>query len=426
MRGSFLLVILAGCGRFGFDVGDLDPDLVARIKVQHGAGDGTIVGPNGFTCTADPCTLDVAPGTTVSFRGLATADSWFGGWTGPCGGNFDCEFQADADVTLLGDFSPIPNRVFVTSTTTNGQIGGIAGADAICGARAEAAGLIGTFIAYLGDSTTTATSRLVGSRGWIRTDGAPFADAPTGFANGELHFPVRLDEFGNDLGDVDVYTGTNYGATTGNLCLDWTSGDGVDSGTTNEVKYGFDAPTGRTRACGFQAHLLCTEIGRVRTVTTRPDTGKLAFMTTNGGAPGGGRASADTHCASEAASAGLTGNFLAAVATTTESISSRFTAAQIYRRIDDVRLLRSPGLFTTDWLDVPPQLDQFGDIVSSDYWTGAPRMDVVPNANDNCNDWTDSSPSVDGQLHGSTSTDLRMPAKADPCDSVMPLLCLAN
>ena len=169
---------------------------------------------------------------------------------------------------------------------------------------------------------------------------------------------------------------------------------------------------------------MCVEIGRVQPVITRPDTGKRAFATTNSWQPGGGRDSADAHCASEASLAGLTGTFLAAMATTTETIASRFPADAIYRRTDGVRLLRAAGLWSGDWLDVPPQIDQFGDLIGADYWTGTSRFDALPQAADNCNDWTSTSDTLGGLMHLTSNSDLREPWKTDPCTSKVPLLCL--
>ncbi len=434
MRGALLLIVsgLFGCGRFGFDADPADsvappiPDGRVRVTIHHNDGDGTVVGPNGFACATGECTLDVEPGTAVNFRGLAATGAWFAGWTGPCGGNFDCDVIVDANLTIVADFTPTPNRVFVTSTTTDGAFGGLAGGDAICAARASAAGLTGTFIAYLSSSTTDAPSRLSTSRGWVRTDGAPFADAPSSFITGELEFPARLDESGTDLGDPLVYTGTNWGVKTLDLCADWSTADNMQDGSVNESKFAFDMLGSRRRSCGNQAHLLCVETGRVQPVMTRPDTGKRAFATTNGWAPGGGRDSADAHCASEATVAGLTGTFLAAIATTTETIASRFPADAIYRRTDGVRLLRAAGLWTAEWFDVPPQLDQFGDLISADYWSGTNRFDALSQAADNCNDWTASSDVLGGYMHWTTNSDLRSAWKTDPCDASVPLLCLEN
>lgn len=431
MRGGVLLMLVAGCGRFGFDADDGSPDpdaspTTARLTIEHNGGDGVVVGPAGFTCNTGTCTLDVDPGTTVNLRGLAAAGAWFAGWTGPCGGNFDCELVVTADVSVIADFTATPNRVFVTSTDTDGAFGGLAGGDAICATRAAAAGLTGTFIAYLSDSTTAAPSRIAASRGWVRTDGAPVADSPGQLLGGSLIFPPRLDELGNDLEDAQVYTGTDFGDATVDLCGDWTIGDGSSSGSINEVKFGADMPGARQRACSFRARLLCVEIGRVVPVETRADTGRQAFVTANKWTPGGGRASADAHCASEATLGGLTGNFLAAIATSTETIKSRFDPTAVYRRVDGVRLLRGPGLFTASWMDVPPQLDQFGAILSNDLWTGTNRFDTLPAAADTCNDWTVGTAALDGLMHYSTNSDLRSAFKTDPCDSPIPLLCLEN
>ena len=52
-------------------------------------------------------------------------------------------------------------RMFVTSTTYNGNLGGIAGADAKCQARADAASLGGTWKAIISDSTTNAKNRMI-------------------------------------------------------------------------------------------------------------------------------------------------------------------------------------------------------------------------------------------------------------------------
>lgn len=433
VRGVAAIVVLSGlfgCGRFGFDADpkteppDPPDDGLVRITIKHNGGDGMVVGPDGFTCASGDCILDVVPGTTLNFRGLAAAGAWFAGWTGPCGGNFDCLVTIDVDTTIVADFTPTPNRVFVTSTLHDGALQGVAGADAICATRATAAGLTGTFIAYLSDATLDAPSRLSTSRGWVRTDGAPFADAPTAFSTGDLVFPARLDEYGNDLGDPLVYSGTDYGVKTLETCANWTSADVVDTGSVNEGKFAFDMPRTWGLTCSNQARLLCVETGRVIPVMTRPDTGYRAFTSAGGWVPGGGRASADAHCAAEATVAGLPGTYLAAVATTTESIASRFPVDAVYRRIDGVRLLRASGLWTADWFDVPPELDQFGDIVSNDLWTGTDRFDAVAQPGDNCDDWTSSSDTLGGHMHWTTNSDLRAAWKEDSCDSEVPVLCL--
>ena len=428
-RVTTILWFALGACRMGFD--DIEPggddgvSTTARITVQHNGPDlGTVVGPNGFTCTTGTCVLDVEKGTPVMLRALASNNAWFFGWTNVCGGNFDCAFTATEDATIVADFTPTPNRVFVTSTTVDGSFGGIAAADAMCSSRAAAAGLSGTFIAYLSDSTTNALTRIGASRGWVRRDGAPFADDPTAFSTGKVVFPPRLDELGNDIGNVNIYTGTSYGVTSTTLCTDWTDNAAGSMGGIAQTQYASSSVYAASRACSTQGHILCVETGRNETVQARPNTGKLAFSTKNAWTPGGGRDSADAFCASEAAAAGLSGTFLAAIATTTESIASRFTPGNTYRRVDGVRLVRAPGLFDVTWLDVPPELDQFGSLIGADFWSGIDRFNQTAVPADNCNDWTDSSATLSGKMHFTTRTDVSSPTKADPCSSAVSLLCL--
>ena len=91
-----------------------------------------------------------------------------------------------------------------------------------------------------------------------------------------------------------------------------------------------------------------------------------------------------------------------------------------------MRLSRAAGLWTSEWFDVPPQIDQFGDLISADFWTGANRFDALPQAADNCNDWTSNSDTLGGFMHLTTNSDLREPWKTDPGDTVVPLLCLED
>lgn len=408
------------------DGGDAS-DGLARITIESsGAIGGTIVGAEGFSCSSTGgCTLAVEPGTPVWFRGLAAPGTWFAGWSGKCGGNFNCEFIADGDLTIQADFAALPNRVFVTSTTTNGAFGGIAGADAICSARATAAGLSGTFIAYLSDPTVNVATRLGASRGWVRIDGAPFADLASELSTGKIVFPPRLDEQGTDLGNVPVFTGSNAGVTTAQHCIKWASAlaTEVGSGTRTHLSSATRSSGGQT--CDQQNRLLCVETGRNVQVRAYPDPDSpLAFMSRTLWTPGAGRASADATCATDASNAGLAGTFLAAISTTTESIESRFPAGQTYRRIDGVRLSRSPGLFAADYIDVAPELDPFGALVSNDYWTGTRRWAVTGQASDTCADWTTALATVDGEMHYTAHTDLRTSAKREPCSTPLPLLCL--
>ena len=104
--------------------------------------------------------------------------------------------------------------------------------------------------------------------------------------------------------------------------------------------------------------------------------------------------------------------------------ASRFQAGHIYRRIDGIRLLSKAGLFDTDFLDVPAELDSLGSRVDDDYWTGTLKWNTVTQASSNCSDWTDGAATTNGDMHETAYTDLRSSAKREPCSFNLPVLCI--
>jgi hypothetical protein len=70
-------------------------------------------------------------------------------------------------------------RVFVSSQNGNGNMGGLAGADATCQSEADAAQLTGTFKAWLSDSTASPATRFTHNPGWY----VNYGDYP-GYQNG--------------------------------------------------------------------------------------------------------------------------------------------------------------------------------------------------------------------------------------------------
>ena len=122
-------------------------------------------------------------------------------------------------------FTPAPKRIFVTSTNYQGNLGGLSGADAICNARAAAATLGGTWVAFLDTSTTTAVSRIPYAT-WIRMDGVTVFNSTNDIAAGANPLvPPDLDEFGNPA-TIAVWTGV-----PSDNCSNWTSNSGgLDAG----------------------------------------------------------------------------------------------------------------------------------------------------------------------------------------------------
>lgn len=108
---------------------------------------------------------------------------------------------------------PVPinlSRVFVTSLSYSGNLGGLSGADAKCQERASAANLGGTWKAWLSDSQTSASSRLFHSSGpYVRMDGVTIANNWADLTDGILQKPINITETGSQLPAGWAWTFTN-------------------------------------------------------------------------------------------------------------------------------------------------------------------------------------------------------------------------
>jgi hypothetical protein len=160
-----------------------------------------------------------------------------------------------------------PRRAFVTSQTYTGNLGGIAGAQALCSQLAAAAGLPGTFDAWLSTEASSPNTRFVRHTGpYVRVDGTPVAWSYLDLTDGHLFEALRMDENGDLIGESDLaWTATTAGGdyqqtTLLDDCSNWTNGAGFGNaiaGRTfwqdiNWTNY-FNAP------CGTPQHLYCFE-----------------------------------------------------------------------------------------------------------------------------------------------------------------------
>jgi len=128
----------------------------------------------------------------------------------------------------------VAKRMFVSSTVSTGNLGGLAGADARCAALASAAGLPGTFKAWLSDSTHSAASRLTHFTGpYYRVHEDTLMIVATSWADliNTTEVAVATDEHGTGQ-PSSTWTGTNWnGEAAGPFCQDWTSATSADLGT---------------------------------------------------------------------------------------------------------------------------------------------------------------------------------------------------
>ncbi len=145
---------------------------------------------------------------------------------------------ADVSIDAVAESEPKTRTVFVTSTTWTGALGGLAGADAKCGAAAADAGIPGNYLAWVSTTTTTPSLRFTHSTApYVLVDGTVVAadwDHLTGGVS--LEHAIDRDEHDDVVGfDAsanlgEVWTSTLADGTSAlgqfpNGCADFTSAD---------------------------------------------------------------------------------------------------------------------------------------------------------------------------------------------------------
>ncbi len=184
--------------------------------------------------------------------------------SGGCGGSHSTassSSQSGAKAPSVPVTASAEKRVFVTRATTDGNLGGTAGADAFCQRAADAAHLTGTFQAWLSTGSTNAIDRLQGIGPWSTPAGEVAFDGRPDLVGPPL---VNLtDERGDALSAKAVaWTGSDGdGRATGTDCSRWTATDtaargAIGDGLADSGHWGGGA--GAT-PCSMQASLVCFE-----------------------------------------------------------------------------------------------------------------------------------------------------------------------
>lgn len=156
--------------------------------------------------------------------------------------------------------------VFVTSLSYQGDLGGVAGADAKCQATADQAGLASikgrTFVAWVSTTQTSPALRFAqGTRAYVGATGMLIAADWQDLTNGGLAGGIDLDENGVKRGD-GAWTGTKSAGATfaGDSCLDWTAKEFLAGGARGNVGgSGAGWSSGATDPCGLFHRLYCFE-----------------------------------------------------------------------------------------------------------------------------------------------------------------------
>ncbi len=239
-------------------------------------------------------------GTSAVARGGALVSAWVAvaslaaGGEGVEGGRDPSRYAFVTSVAGTGDLSSWPDA---------GGATGLAAADAICQARAAAAGLPnpGGFVAWLSDSGNDAYCRVHGLAGtentncgqptlpafagpWLRLDGFPFADRVDRAMgeNGRILAPVRYDDLGG-IAEAPYFTATTPDGVleaSYQTCGDWgtASSDSVLVGSPDRTTVGWTAYP--VRLCEAWAPLLCMEAGAGAPLPPHTGGGAEAFVTT--------------------------------------------------------------------------------------------------------------------------------------------------
>lgn len=125
------------------------------------------------------------------------------------------------------------NRVFITSATYDGNLGGLQGADQKCKDTAVAAGLGGNWKAWLSDSNISVASRFNKSTNPYKLlNGTTIANSWNDLTDGTLSAPITLMENGGTVpANTRVYTntlanGNINSANSASNCYNWTSTPG--------------------------------------------------------------------------------------------------------------------------------------------------------------------------------------------------------
>jgi len=292
------------------------------------------------------------------------------------------------------------NIVFVTSTTTSANFGNLEAADTICNQLAQAAGLAGTYVAWLSDSSQDAITRVGSASGWVRTDGRVFARDRNALVSAQISYPPLLNETGalvTPTGVDFVFTGTDgTGVRVPETCNDWQS-------IANEDIGHFGYPDGGGGVWSSSGNVVCNAQGRFYCLgidfddpvelAPPPEGARLAFATNAQLPADAGRPAADELCASEATAAGHAGTFLALMAAPGETLWDRHDlSGPSWVRPDGV-VAFSTETSLEQWgelIEAPLVLDARGSLILGiQFWSGVGTPTEVADATTTCDGWTD-------------------------------------
>ena len=297
-------------------------------------GQGAVTGPGAIAC-ATGCSYPASGAVTLTAQ---PAEGWrLVGFSAPCTGQSTCIASPGTTVTASFERAPIvANRVFVTANLP--PLAGLASIDTFCNQSASAAGIAGSYVAFLSTSTADARDRLVGSRGWVRLDGLPLFDLPGALDDPHCARGVAFDETTTPQNQFVMTGSTVDGTKVTGRCAEWTTTVGTGFGGSSRNAYPGIIATGSSTSCAQRVY--CFEVGKTVPIALQPlpfPVGRYIFMANSPFASGTGVVAADAQCGADAAAAGLPGAYAAILATSTTSAATHIGGSSgIWRRPDGI------------------------------------------------------------------------------------------
>ena len=291
-------------------------------------------------------------------------------------------------------------KIFITSTTHTGAIGGLGQADKICRDRAAAAGLNGYYMAWLSESTAAtgpATRFTKPTTIYQRVDGTTVANNWTDLADGTLIAGINKDE-SNVTRSGFVWSGTTSAGVARAItytCQDWLSSSITDDATLGTIASATstwaDNGTGALDDCGSSFRFYCVQ----QIADPVADHKKVFVSSTVQNGNMGGVAAADTICQNLASTAGLSGSFKAWITdgTTTNEVVDRFTTSTLpYRMVDGTKVADNWTDLIDGALKTGIVLNENGTYVSSGrIYSNTTIAGLRHTTTDHCVNWTSSS-----------------------------------
>jgi cysteine-rich repeat protein len=362
-------------------------------------GNGSVTRDGSPACVGTcPETGGYDNGVTVTFAAAPQNGSnfYFQGWSGDCDGpERGCSVTMNQARSVTATFNPMTyNLAFVSSSTIPTTLGNVGAYDGQCNTLATQAGLNNVtgnaWIAWVSLPLSSAQARLgPTTQGWVRVDGEPFATTQSSLlTSGVVYHPLRLDEYGVDVGTSPVLTATtNTGSAASNNCLNWTSPAATVFKTTGDAASGSGGWSSQSvTPCSVAASVYCLMKTKTAALTVTPQTGKRIYL--SGTFTPAVGASPDNRCTLDKP-VGV-GTVKAFVATNSSAASAVLNPAQPYIRLDGTFI--GTGADLAAGVRLTSGMWQLGTGAyagdGQTIWTGATTPTTVGTSATTCTNWT--------------------------------------